>query len=41
MSGTLLIINDPPTYGTERAHNVLRLARMLVGKDARRFVSSS
>lgn len=32
MSGTLLIINDPP-YGTERAYNALRLARALVGKD--------
>jgi len=32
LSGTLLIINDPP-YGTERAYNALRLARALVGKD--------
>lgn len=32
MSGTLLILNDPP-YGTERAYNALRLARTLVGKD--------
>ena len=32
MSGTLLVLNDPP-YGTERAYNALRLARALLGKD--------
>ena len=32
MSGTLLVLNDPP-YGSERAYNALRLARALAGKD--------